>query len=103
MFIVVFVTVPSMKTGRKIAKELLSKRVAGCINILGRLDSFFWWKEKIDKAKECLLIIKTKKSLFSKLKKIVESLHPYDVPEVIALPLVDINDKYASWLREETK
>lgn len=102
MFIVVFVTVPDLKTGKKIAEALLLKRLAGCINIVKGVDSLFWWKAKIDKAKEALLIIKTRKSLFSKLRKAVESLHPYEVCEVIALPLVGLNPKYASWLKRET-
>lgn len=63
----------------------------------------FWWQGKIDKVSECLLVMKTRKYLFNKLKKAVKSLHPYDVPEIIALPLVGINKEYAAWLKKETR
>ncbi|HEC69787.1 MAG TPA: divalent-cation tolerance protein CutA [Candidatus Omnitrophica bacterium] len=102
MFIVVLVTVPGKKVAKRIAEELLLQRTAACINILKDVDSLFWWQGRIDKAKEHLLVIKTRKSLFSKLKKIVERLHPYQVVEIIALPLADINKKYRDWLKKET-
>ena len=102
MFIVVLVTVPGKKVAKRIAQELLLQRVAACINILKDVDSLFWWQGRIDKAKEHLLVIKTRKSLFSKLKKIVENSHPYQVVEIIALPLADINKKYRDWLKKET-
>ncbi|MFC1514998.1 divalent-cation tolerance protein CutA [Candidatus Omnitrophota bacterium] len=103
MFIVVFVTVPNLKSAKRIAKGLLEKRLCACVNIAPGLKSFFWWQGKIDKAKELLLIIKTRKSLFNKLKHAVLNLHPYDVPEVIALPITAASEKYAAWLRKETK
>ena len=103
MFIAVFVTVPDSKTAKKISKALLRERLCACVNIIKDIQSFYWWQKKIDKSKECLLVIKTKKVLFNKLDKAVSSLHPYAVPEIIALPLVNVSKKYAAWLRKETK
>jgi periplasmic divalent cation tolerance protein len=103
MFIAVLVTVPDLNTAKKITKGLLSKHLCACVNIVRGIRSFFWWKKKIDTCKECLLIMKTRKSLFNKLKKEVLALHPYSVAEVIALPIEAVSEKYALWLKTETK
>ena len=103
MFTVVFVTVPDRKTGTKIANGLLAKKLCACVNITKECESLFWWQGKIDRAKERLLIIKTRKSLFNRLKKEVRRLHPYKVPEIIAVPIAAADKEYAAWIREETK
>jgi len=103
VFIAVFVTVPDSKTAKKISKALLLKRLCACVNIIKDIQSFFWWQDRIDEAKEHLLIIKTKKALFAELEKEVISLHPYAVPEIIALDLVNVSKKYAAWLKKETE
>ena len=103
MFIVVFVTVPDLKTAKKITKGLLAKKLCACVNIVKDIESFFWWQGKIDKAAELLLIIKTQKKLFKKLEKAILTLHPYQTVEIIALPIVLVNKKYASWIKQETK
>jgi len=103
MFITVFVTVPNNKIAQKITRGLLSKRLCACVNIIKNIESFFWWENKIDKAKEYLLIMKTKKTLFNKLNKEVLRLHPYKTPEIIAFKVAGINKDYASWLKKETR
>ena len=103
MFIVVYVTVPDRKTGTKIAKDLLSKKLCACVSITKDCESLFWWQGKIDKAKERLLIIKTRKSLFNRLKKEVRRLHPYQVAEIIAMPIAAADKEYAAWIRKETR
>ncbi len=101
MFVVVFVTVPSLKVANSISKAILSKRLCACVSITQDVHSFFWWQGRIDKAKERILIIKTKKSLFKRLARQITKLHPYDVPEIIAISLVGINKDYAAWLKKE--
>jgi periplasmic divalent cation tolerance protein len=103
MHIVVLVTAPSLKTAETIAKFLLLKKLAACVNIVAKVDSLFWWQKKIDKAKESLLIIKTQKKLFGKLAKAVKSRHPYEVPEIIALPIILGNRKYLGWIDESCR
>jgi len=103
MYIVVFVTVPTKAKAKIIADFLLNKKLVACVNILSKVDSYFWWDEKIDKAKELLLIIKTKKKLFPKLVKAVKSKHPYTVPEIIALPIILGNKSYLDWLNESCR
>lgn len=101
MFIVVLVTVPERKKAEEIAKRLLSERLCACVNIVGGVTSFYWWKAKIENSREMLLVIKTRRTLFKKLKNLIKKIHPYSVPEIIGLPIVTINEEYASWLREE--
>jgi periplasmic divalent cation tolerance protein len=98
MYCIVFVTVPNIKVAKKIAKGLLNAKLAACVNIINRVYSLFWWQGKIDSASELLLIIKTRKSLFIKLSKLVTKLHPYTTAEVISLPLVGVIPKYRRWL-----
>lgn len=101
-FIVVLVTATSKVEAQKIAKAVLNKKLAACVNIITGLTSFFSWKGKIEKANELLLVIKTRKTLFKKLEKEILANHSYSVPEVIALPILEGSKKYLDWLRLET-
>ncbi|MDP8263713.1 MAG: divalent-cation tolerance protein CutA [Candidatus Ancaeobacter aquaticus] len=102
-YVVVYVTVSSKKEGKIIAKALLEAKLAACVNIIDGVESFFWWEKKIDTAKESLLIIKTKKSIVPQLEKMVKKYHSYDVPEIIALPIVSGERKYLDWLEGSLK
>ena len=95
---IIFVTVPNIKAAKKITNALLRKRLVACVNIIKGIDSFFWWQGKIDKATECLLVIKTRKKLFPQVRRLVTSLHPYEVPEIISISAQDISLKFSRWL-----
>ena len=97
-YIVVFVTVKSKKEAEKITAVLLRKRLAACVNAVPGIASAYWWKGKIERAKELLLIIKTKKALFKKLTLEVKKVHSYEVPEIISLPLTGGESKYLKWI-----
>lgn len=101
-YIVVFVTAASDKEGEKIAQALLKERLAACVNIVAGVKSVFRWKGEISTEEEVLLIMKTKDRLFEKLKKRVVELHSYEVPEIIASPILAGFEKYLSWLEKET-
>lgn len=103
MYIIVFITAGSKEEAQKIAKGLLENKLAACVNIIENIGSHFWWQGKIDNAQEALLIIKTRKTLFNKLVNKVKSLHSYDVPEIIALPIIAGNKQYLDWLSDSTK
>ncbi len=102
MYNVIFVTVSDKKEAKYIAEGILKDKLAACVNIIEKITSFFWWKGKIDRGEECLLIIKTRKALVAKLIKKVRGLHSYEVPEIIALPIVAGNRKYLEWIDEST-
>lgn len=102
-FIVVFITAPSYKEAKRIADAIVSGRLAACANIIRGVKSIFKWQGKTETANEALLIVKTKKSKFDKLKRQVKKLHSYKVPEIIALPIISGNAEYLSWIDESTK
>ena len=99
--IVIFTTASSEKEARSIAELLLEQRKAACINIVSGIDSKFWWKGKIDSSRESLLIIKTRASMFREIIKLVKTVHSYEVPEIIALPIIGGNDDYLDWIDTE--
>lgn len=88
----------SKKEAEKIKDALLKKRCAACVNIIAGAKSFFWWKGKIDSARETLLIIKTAGKNFGKCARPIRKNHSYEVPEIIALPIVDGDPAYLKWL-----
>ncbi len=100
--IVVFVTTSSYEEAEKIARLLLEKRKAACINIIPKVSSAYWWQGNIEKSEESLLIIKTREGLLPDLLSLVKQAHSYTVPEIIALPVTDGNPDYLSWVDAET-
>ena len=100
--IVVLVTCTEPE-GPGIANALLTRRKAACVNILPGVRSFFWWQDNIDSDNESLLIIKTSASLLDEVVALVKEVHSYDVPEIIALPIVGGNQDYLEWLSQEVK
>lgn len=103
MYIVIFVTASNNKEARKIAKALIGNKLAACVNILDKIKSFFWWQGKINKADEALLIIKSRKEKLPKIIKTVKSIHSYEVPEIIALPIIDGERNYLRWLDDSLR
>ena len=103
MHIVVFVTASNKKEARLIAEGLLKKRLAACVNILEGIESLFRWKGKLDQAKETLLIIKSRKDKLGQIIKTVKSLHSYEVPEIIALPVSAGFRPYLRWLDDSVR
>jgi periplasmic divalent cation tolerance protein len=85
---IVLITTSSEEEAHKIAESLVNGRKAACVNIVPRVDSLFWWKGKLDSARESLLLVKTKASLFPEIISLVKEIHSYEVPEIIALPII---------------
>lgn len=101
--IVTLCTVPDRETGEKIAQALVEEHLAACVNLVAGVASVYRWQGKVEKAEECLLIIKTGVSRFDVLKRRIASLHPYKVPEIIALPIIHGNREYLDWISQSTK
>ena len=102
-YIVIFVTCASKEEAAKIAKNLLDERLIACANIIEGVSSFFWWKGKVDRAKEALVIIKTAGKNFDKVRKRIKKLHSYEVPEIIAVPITAGESSYLKWIDESIK
>lgn len=99
-YIIVFVTVPDKKTVDGIIKTVLNQKLAACVNVVKNIDSFYWWKGKIEHSKELLLVMKTAGSRFRLLKKHIEDVHPYEVPEIIAVDICEGSKDYLKWIKE---
>ncbi len=100
-YIIVYVTVKAPEEARKIAKSLVKRRLAACVNILPEVESHFWWKDKLEMQQETMLVIKTKETLLPELTKAVKRLHSYSIPEIIAVPILKGSRDYLEWLDSE--
>lgn len=96
--IMVFMTTATKQEAQKIVRSLLDKHFIACANIIGPVDSEFWWQGKIDKAKEFLVLMKSDEKLFEKLSKTIKDIHSYEIPEILALPIVRGWAPYLEWL-----
>ena len=101
--IVVLVTCENQDEAKKIAGALVEKRLAACANILPNVRSVFRWQGAVEDEDEVLMIIKTRHEVFDHLAEVVTELHSYDVPEIIALPIVAGNAPYLDWIENEVK
>src|SRR5215471_12651784 len=98
-FRVVLVTCPSLALARKIARSVVEKHLAACVNVArSPVESFYTWKGKLETAREHLLLIKTTASRLPQLEREVKRLHSYDVPEFVAWPITEGSADYLSWL-----
>jgi periplasmic divalent cation tolerance protein len=100
-FVVAFVTVGSAEEGERIARALVEEQLAACVNRIAAVRSIYRWQGKVEESDEDLLVIKTRRDLFDRLKERVAALHSYEVAEVIALPIVAGNENYLKWLAEQ--
>jgi len=96
--VVVLVTVPNVATARKVARAVLSEHLAACVNIVQGVESHYWWQGKLERGKEWLLMIKTTRKRLAPMAALVQANHPYDTPEIVALPLEAGSARYLDWL-----
>ena len=103
-FIVVFITAPSVEDGEKIARFLVEQRLAACVNMIPQIHSVYHWEGQVEQESEALLIVKTKAKLFeTHLIPAVQRIHPYKVPEIIAVPIQAGLPAYLNWINQETQ
>lgn len=100
--IVVLSTCGSEEEAERIASRLVERRLAACVNVLPRIRSIYRWKGTVEKSEEWLLTIKTTRALFERLTREIQTIHSYDVPEIVALSIVDGSESYLNWIEEET-
>jgi periplasmic divalent cation tolerance protein len=101
--IVIFVAVGNSNDAAVLAKSLVEKRLAACVNLLPGVASWYWWEGKVTEDQEVLLMMKTSRDKFAALEKEVLRLHSYAVPEVIALQIVEGSRNYLNWIEESLK
>lgn len=101
--LVVLVTTPSPERAAEIARTLVEERLAACGNVVPGLRSIYRWEGKVQDDAEALLLLKTTRARFDALRDRVLALHPYEVPEVIALPVEAGSARYLAWIADETR
>jgi periplasmic divalent cation tolerance protein len=101
--IVIYCTVPKKKIAKDITKVLMKHKLAACVSMIENVKSVFSWEGEICEEKEILMMIKTRRANYGKIKLVIEDMHDYSVPEIIALPVVDCSEDYLKWLVQETE
>lgn len=97
-YIVIFCTVPDAATGSAIAEKLVGERLAACVNITGEVSSVYTWKGQVCRESELLLVIKSRRTLFGDIERAIRAIHPYEVPEIIAMPVLEGHAPYLAWI-----
>ena len=97
-FIIIFVTAKDKAEAENLSQSLLKERLIACANIVSPVTSFFFWLGKIDRAEECLIVMKSRIDLFEDIVEKVKGLHSYEVPEVLAFPIVNGLKNYLDWM-----
>ena len=101
-FVVILMTTNSQEEAERIARALVDSRLAACVNIISGLRSIYRWKGKIWDEGELLLLIKTRMALFEQVEGVIKEIHSYEVPEIIAIPIIRGFETYLNWLKEST-
>jgi periplasmic divalent cation tolerance protein len=102
-YIQVVTTTANKVDAEKIAAVLVEKRLAACVQILGPVQSTYRWRDKVEQAEEWQCLIKSRQDLFPEVEQVIKNIHPYEIPEIIALALTAVSNDYRQWLSDELK
>lgn len=100
--LIVVTNVPDHAVATALARELVSQRLAACVNIGAPVESIYHWDARIETAGEVPVVIKTRSALYSNVEDAIRKIHPYDTPEIIAIPVAAGDARYLAWLTDET-
>ena len=101
-FVAVITTTPNKSLALLISRTLVEKRLAACAQVSGPIMSTYRWKGKVEKAKEWVCVAKTRAARYKSVEETIEQMHPYDTPEIVAVPLTSGSSKYLRWLAAQT-
>lgn len=102
-YVLVLVTAPNLKTARKLAKAALTARLTACVNLVPRIESHYWWKGRLERGAEVLMLLKTTSRVLRRLEKLIVAKHPYDTPEFLVFSVSAGNQRYLAWLAESLR
>ena len=102
-YIQVVTTTENREDAEKIARALVEERLAACAQLVGPIESTYWWKGSIETSQEWVCYIKTHESLYDELERAIKAIHPYETPEIIAMSIVAGSNDYLEWLSREVK
>lgn len=103
LYLVVITVAGSKEEAMMISKTVVEKRLAGCVQVSGPVESLYWWRGKLEKAEEWMCFMKSRGDLFSELEAEIHKVHSYEIPEIISFPIIHGSDKYFDWLEKELK
>lgn len=103
MQLVIFCTTKDKDEAQSLSKYLLEANLCACVNIAESISSLFMWNGGMQSENECLMVIKTSSRVYDKLEEMIKKYHSYDVPEIIAIPIIKGSKEYLNWIEEETK
>ena len=101
-YIQVITTISAKSGAERIAKALIDKKLAACVQIAGPIKSIYRWKDRIETAREWVCVIKAKSCLYKKVETEIKKLHPYEIPEIIAMPITAANKDYLKWIKSNS-
>ena len=102
-YIQIITSIEKKEDAEKLVKVLIERRLAGCAQVIGPVVSIYWWNDNITKAEEWLCFIKSRKDLYKEIEKIIKEINQYEIPEIIALPIIGGSKEYLNWLCDELK
>jgi len=100
-FIQIQITFPTAESAAGMAEKLVREKLVACAQVCGSVQSFYIWKGARETSKETLLLVKTALPLFERVESAVRSEHPYECPQIVALPIIAANEDYLNWLKEQ--
>ncbi len=103
MFYLVLTTTKDRAEAKRIAEKIVGEKLAACVNVVSNVSSVYWWRKKIERANEALLLAKTSGEKLDRLTTRIKELHSYEVPEIIALPIKRGSSEYFRWLKESLR
>ena len=101
-FIQVMTTIGSKQDAQKVANAIVGQRLAACVQVIGPITSTYWWQGAMETAEEWLCLIKTRQDLYERVEQAIRENHPYDEPEILALPVLAGSKSYLQWIVSET-
>ena len=101
-FIQVMTTIGSKQDAQKVANAIVGQRLAACVQVIGPITSTYWWQGAMETAEEWLCLIKTRQDLYERVEQAIRENHPYDEPEILALPVLAGSKTYLQWIVSET-
>lgn len=102
-YIQVYTTTHRQDEAQRIAQDLVARKLAACVQVLGPITSTYWWQGKIESDEEWLCVAKSKKQLYDQVERAIRDLHSYEVPEILAVPIAAGNPAYLAWLGRELR
>jgi len=100
--VIVLTSLPDREAALKLAQDLIARRLAACVNVLSECTSVYRWKGEVEKAAEVPVLIKTRAARYAEVEAAIRGLHPYELPEIIAVPAVRGLDEYLQWVADES-